>query len=129
MSQIEALSEADSIEVAAPLVFDTTTNRVTHFDLVYDDTHHYLGWNPTDSQWEKILVVLDAEDELIVESAVTVSADETGAVPIQLSPRENPEIEDIIEYVWEYVEYTYSDTTDLYNVMHEALKEIRTDDE
>jgi len=129
ISQIDTLREADSIEVAAPLVINMTTDRVTHFDLVYDDTHHYLGWNPTDGQWEQILVVADAEDELIVESAVTAFADETGAGSTQLGPSENPRMEDIIEYVWEYIEYTYSDTTELYNVMDEALKEIREDNE
>lgn len=128
MSQIDALSEADSVEIAAPLVIDTTTDRVTHFDLVYDDTHHYLGWNPTDDQWERILVVVDTKDELVVESAVTISTTETGPPPIKLDPSENPEIEDIVKYVWQYVEHTYPDTDNLCNVMDEALKELSADD-
>lgn len=129
MSQIDTLSEADSIDVAAPLVIDTTTDRVTHFDLVYDDTHHYLGWNPTTGQWEQMLVVVDAEDELVVESAITVSTEETEATPLQFNSGENPEIEDLVEYAWKYIEHTYPDTTDLYNVMDEALEEVREDDE
>lgn len=129
MSQIDSLGEADSIEIAAPLVIDTTTSRVTHFDLVLDDTHHYLGWNPTEQQWEQILVVVDAEDELVLESAITVYDDESGEVEIGFDPNGNPEIEDIVEFVWEYVEYTVPETDDLYNVMDEALGELSADDE
>lgn len=34
-SQIDSLDEADAIELAAPLVIDITTSRVTHFDLIF----------------------------------------------------------------------------------------------
>jgi hypothetical protein len=41
MTHIDSLDEADAIDIAAPLVIDTTTSNVSHFDLVVDDTHHY----------------------------------------------------------------------------------------
>jgi len=129
MSQIDTLGEASSIEIAAPLVIETTTDRITHFDLVYDDTHHYLGWNPTDEQWEQILVVVETEDELVVEAAVIVPEDEAESATIELNQSESPEIEDIVEYVWEYVKHTWPDTDNLYNVMDEALEELPTADE
>lgn len=129
MTQIEALSESNGSEIAAPLVIDTTTSSVTHFDFVYDDTHHILGWNPTDDQWEQILVVVDKEDKLVLKSAVTVHEDESGKVKIGLDPNTNPELADIIEFIWRYVEYTYPGTDDLYNVMDEALEELPADEE
>jgi hypothetical protein len=43
MAQLDSLDEAAAIDIAAPLVIDTTTSKVSHFDLVVDDTHHYLG--------------------------------------------------------------------------------------
>lgn len=42
MTQLDTLDEADAIDIAAPLVIDTPTSSVTHFDLVVDDTHHYV---------------------------------------------------------------------------------------
>lgn len=129
MSQIDALSESDAAEIAAPLVIDTTTSSITHFDLVFDDTHHCLGWNPTDNQWEQILVVVDNEDELVLESAVTVYEDGSEEVKIGLERNRNPELKDIVEFIWRYVEYTHPETDDLYNIMDEALAELPADDE
>ena len=127
MSQIDSLNESNAIAIAAPLVIDTTTSRVTHFDLVLDDTHHFLGWNPTNNQWEQILVVVDVEDELVLESAITVYDEESGKVAIGFDPNGSPEIEDVVEFVWEYVEYTVPETDDLYNVMDEALEGLSAD--
>ncbi|RZV10870.1 hypothetical protein BDK88_2073 [Natrinema hispanicum] len=129
MSQIDALSGSDAAEVAAPLVIDTTSSSVTHFDLVFDDTHHCLGWNPTDNQWEQILVVVDNEDELVLESAATVYEADSKEVKIGLEQSRNPELKDIAEFIWRYVEYTYLETDDLHNVMDEALEELSVDEE
>lgn len=129
MSQLDTLSEADAIDIAAPLVINTPTSRVTHFDLAFDDTHHFLGWNPTNDQWEQILVVVDTEDTPVLDSAVTVHEGESGEEKIGFDPDKDPEIEEIVEFVWEYVEYTYPETDDLYNVMDEALGELPADDE
>lgn len=129
MTHIDSLDEAAAIDIVAPLVIDTTTSSVTHFDLVVDDTHHYLGWNPTDNQWEQLLVVVDTEDDLVLESAISVCDDESRELAGGLDPNRNPEIADIVAFVWEYVEYTYSETDTLYNVMDEALGEQSMDDE
>lgn len=129
IAQIDTLGESDAIELAAPCIIDTTTSRVTHFDLVYDDTHHFLGWNPTNEQWEQILVAVDTEDEPILESAIAVYDDESGEVVVGFDPSDTPEIPDIVEYVWEYAEYTYPQADDLYNVMDEALEELPADDQ
>ncbi|MHC3439175.1 hypothetical protein ACYJ1Y_14020 [Natrialbaceae archaeon A-gly3] len=128
MSQLESLEETDAIEIAAPLVIDTTTSRVTHFDLVLDDTHYYLGWNPTENQWERMLVVEDTEEELVVESAITVYDDESGEIVVGFDPHDDPEVEDFIDFVWKYVEYTFPETNYLYNVMDDALEELSADD-
>jgi hypothetical protein len=129
MTQLDALDEAAAIDIAAPLVIDTTTSRVSHFDLVVDDTHHYLGWNPTDNQWEQILVIVDTEDDLVLESVISVCDDESGELAVGFDPNGNPEVADIVAFVWEYVEYTYSKTDHLYNVMDDALEELSTDEE
>lgn len=129
MAQIDSLEEGNAIDIAAPLVIDTPTSRVTHFDLVIDDTHHYLGWNPTENQWERILVVEETEDDLILESAISVCDDESGESESCFDLSTNPEVADIVEFVWEYAEYTHSETDNLYNVMDEALEELSTDDE
>jgi hypothetical protein len=63
-SQIEALRAAEPIQLVSPLVIDTVTDRITHFNLVHDDMHYFLGWNPTRTQWEQILVIAD-KDALI----------------------------------------------------------------
>lgn len=127
MAQLDSLDEAAAIDIAAPLVIDTTTSRVSHFDLVVDDTHHYLGWNPTENQWEQLLVV-DTEDDLVLESAINVCDDASGEREIGFDPNGNPEIADIVEFVWAYVEYTYSKTDTLYNVMDDALADLSTDE-
>jgi hypothetical protein len=91
MSQIEDIGEADPIEVVAPLVIDTTVDRVTHIDLVHEDTHHYIGWNPATEQWEQLLVVDETEEELTVVSVIGV-AEETESRRIQLASGDHPEI-------------------------------------
>lgn len=129
LSQIDALNESAAAEIAAPLVIDTTSSSVTHIDLAFSDTHHCLGWNPTDNQWEQILVVVDNEDELVLESAATVYEAESKEVKIGLEQSRNPELKDLVEFIWRYVEYTYLETDDLYDVMDEALAELSMDDE
>ena len=42
MTHIDSLDDVAAIDIAAPLVIDTTTSSVSHFDLVVDDTHYYL---------------------------------------------------------------------------------------
>lgn len=129
MTQLDSLDEADAIDITAPLVIDTTTSSVIHFDLVVGDTHHYVGWNPTEHQWEQLLVVVDTEEDLVLKSAISVCDDESGELAGGLDPNRNPEVGDIVAFVREYVEYTYSETDTLYNVMDEALGERSTDDE
>jgi hypothetical protein len=128
MTQLDALDEAAAIDIAAPLAIDTTTSRVSHFDLVVDDTYHYLGWNLTEDQWEQLLVVVDTEDALVLESAISVYDDESGELKIGFDPNGNPEVVDIVAFVWEYVEYTYPETDTLYNVMDDALDDLSTDE-
>ena len=129
MSQVEALEDAESVDLAGPLVIDTPTERVTHLDIVIGDAHYFVGWNPTNEQWELILVVVetdDAADETVLESAVTVVDDETGEVVVGFDPDSNPDIEEMMAFVWEYVEYTYPETERLYNVMDDAIDEFST---
>lgn len=128
ISQIENIGEAESIEIVAPLVIDTATDRVTHFDLVHNDTHHYVGWNPTAEQWEQLLVVDETAEELTVVSAIGVT-DKTGASLINLSKGDQPDIPDIVKTTWEHIEATYPQTADLYNVMEDALKDLQDDGE
>jgi len=48
-----------------------------------------VGWNPTNEQWEQILVVIetdDEEDETVLESAISVVDDETGETVLGLDP-------------------------------------------
>ena len=59
MNQVEALEDGDAIGLVGPLVIDTHTDRVTHLNIVIGDTHYYVGWNPTNEQWERILVVVE----------------------------------------------------------------------
>lgn len=129
MSQIETLDQSDAIDIAAPLVIDPTTQSVTHVNLVSDDTHYYLGWNPDKQEWVRLLVALDTEDDPLLESALTVYDDETGDVVVGFEPDDSPTTEDILEFVWEYVEYTFPETDNLYNVMDEALDEMPAADE
>jgi hypothetical protein len=127
MAQIDTLGDGDTLELAAPLVIDITTSRVTHLDLVVDETHHFVGWNPTERQWEQILVVVDEADDLVLESTIGAFDDESGEPAT--TPSANPETEEIAAFVWEYVEHTYPDTTHLFNVMNQALEELSTTEE
>lgn len=58
MNQVEALEDGDAIDhgdaidPVDPLVIDTHTDRVTHPNIVIGDTRYYVGWNPTNEQWE-----------------------------------------------------------------------------
>lgn len=72
---------------------------------------------------------MDTEDELVLESAITVYDDESGEVAIGFDPNGSPEVPDIVEFVRKYVEYTFPETDDLYNVMDEALEQLSADDE
>lgn len=73
--------------------------------------------------------MIDNEDELVLESAATVYEEESEEVKIGLERNRNPELKDIVEFIWRYVEYTYPETDDLYNMMDEALAELSADDE
>lgn len=129
MSQIDSLGEAEPIALAAPLIVDMTTSRITHVDLVFDDTHHFLGWNPTDEQWIQLLVVEDTAAELVVESAVTVDDDESGEIVVDLELHDESQIDDFVDFVWQYADYTFSDPDRLYNVMDDALEELSGNDQ
>ena len=129
MNQVEALEDAEAVDLAGPLVIDTPTERITHLDIVIGDTHYFVGWNPTKEQWERILVVVetdDADDEDVLESAVSVVDDETGEVVVGFDPDSTPDTEEIAAFVWEYVEHTYPETERLYNVMDDAMDEFST---
>jgi hypothetical protein len=134
MNQVEALEDGDAIDLAGPLVIDTHTDRVTHLNIVIGDAHYFVGWNPTNEQWEQILVVVETneedeeDDETVLESAISVVDDETGEVVLGFDPNSNPDTEEIVEFVWEYVEYTYPETKRLYNVMDDAIDELSTND-
>lgn len=132
MSTIDALDEGDAFEIVAPLVIDADTDHVTHLDFVIGETHYYIGWNPENERWERILVVVDegeneegeGDETIVVETAVSVFDDETGEPVLVFDQTTNPSIEDIVEFVWGYIEYTYPETTRLFNVMDEALAEV-----
>ena len=129
MNQVEALEDGDAIDLVGPLVIDTHNDRSTHLNIVIGDTHYFVGWNPTNEQWEQILVVIetdDKEDETVLESAISVVDDETGETVLGLDPNSNPDTDQIVEFVWEYVEYTYPETERLYNVMDDAIDELST---
>ena len=76
MNQVKALEDGDAIDLVGPLIIDTQTDRVTHLNIVIGDTHYYVGWNPTNEQWEQILVVVETAEEdyeSVLESAISVS--------------------------------------------------------
>ncbi|MDL0126653.1 hypothetical protein [Halobacterium salinarum] len=123
-THLEALRDGDTLDLVAPLVIDTHMSHVTHLDLVVDDTHYFVGWNPVRERWEQILVIVDAEDTIVLETAISVVDDETGESVLWLDPDSDPATEDIAEFIWEYVEYTHSETDRLFNVMDEAVEEL-----
>lgn len=129
MNQVDALEDGNAIDLVAPLVIDIHTGRVTHLDLVIDDTHYYVGWNRESEQWERILVALDKDDGSVLETAISVVDDETGEVVLGFDSNSNPDTEEIAAFIWEYVEYTYPETERLYNVMDDALEELSTEGE
>jgi hypothetical protein len=135
MNQVEALEDGEAIDLVGPLVIDTRTDKVTHLNIVIGDTHYFVGWNRTNEQWEQILVVVETDEgseedeednETILESAVSVVDDETGEVVLGFDPNANPDTEEIVEFVWEYVEYTYPETERLYNVVDDTIDELST---
>jgi len=87
-----------------------------------------VGWNPTTERWERIVVVEEQEGEddetVVLRSAISLFDDETGAPALVFDGPAEPSTEDIVAFVWEYVEYTNSDTDHLYNVMDDALGEL-----
>lgn len=127
VNQIKSLRDGDAIDIVAPLVIDTRTTSITHLDLVIDDRHYFVGWNPEKEQWERILVVVDEGETSVLEAAISVIDDVTGDAVLTVAQDSNPDTEDIVEFVWEYVKYTYSDTERLYNMMEEALEEATND--
>lgn len=100
-THVDALREGDTLDMVAPLVIDESTGRVTHLNLVVDERHHYVGWNPDEMRWELILVVEEI-DTIVVETASSVFDDETEEPVVWLDPDSDPELEDLVEFVWEY---------------------------
>lgn len=121
---VDSLREGDALDMVVPLVVDETNARTTHLDLVVGDTHYFVGWNPAASQWERILTVVDDGETMTFESAVTVFDDETGEPVVEFDPDEDYEVEELVDYLWAYVEYTYPDADELLNVMEQALDEL-----
>lgn len=127
MDQVEALEEGEGLDLAAPLIIDTSTSLVTHLDIVLGERHYFLGWNPSERQWERMLVVVDSEGELEVESTTDAFDTESGEPATTLD--QHPEIDEITAFVQAYVEHTYPETSDLFNVMEQALEELSTTEE
>lgn len=78
---------------------------------------------PGKERWEQILVAVDTEATPVFKTAISVFDDETGEPVLWFDPDSDPGIEDIVEFVWKYVEYTYPETDRLFNVMDKALEE------
>lgn len=55
---------------------------MTHLDFRINVTHHFVGWNPGETQWERILVAEDSMDTLTVTSPTSFFNDETGELDI-----------------------------------------------
>jgi hypothetical protein len=127
MDQIDALAESEAMDLAAPLVVDTSTSLVTHLDIVLGERHYFVGWNPSECQWERMLVVVDSEDELVVESTIDAFDDASGEPTTTLD--RHSEMNEITAFVQEYVEHTYPETSGLFNVMEHALEELSTSGE
>jgi len=128
-AHVEALRSGDAFDLVGPIVVDTATSRITHLNLVVDDTYHFVGWNPNDEHWERILTAVEESDDSIEVAAVFVLDDQTGDYEVGFDPSEDPDIEELVEFVWGYVEYTYPDTDRLFNVMDEAMAELSADEE
>lgn len=128
MDIVDTLNEGDVFDIVGPLVIDTNTDRITHLNLFVNNTHHFVGWNPTTERWEQIVVVEDQEDEddetVVLKTAISMFDDATGEPVLAFDEPAEPSIEDIIAFVWEYVEYTNPDTDHQYDVMDEALEEL-----
>jgi len=128
MDIVDTLNDGDVFDIVGPLVIDTHTDRITHLNLVVDNTHHFVGWNPMNERWEQIVVVEDEEDEdaetVVLETAINIFDDKTGEPIFSFDGPAEPRTEEIIAFVWEYVEYTNPVTDHLYNVMDEALEEL-----
>jgi hypothetical protein len=99
MNQVETLEDGDAINLVGPLIIDTHTDRVTHLNIVIRDTHYYVGWNPTNEQWEQILVVVETEqedDESVLESAISVVDEETEELVLGFEADSNPDPEEML---------------------------------
>jgi len=122
--QVNALEEADAIELAAPIVIEEHSGRITHFNLVSGDTHYYVGWNQDKGQWERILVVTEEEESLVVEQVTTFFDDESGDPEIWFDTEADPGLEALADFIWEYVQHTYQDTSGLRNIIGEATEDF-----
>lgn len=128
MDIVDTLNEGDVFDIVGPLVIDTHTDRITHLNLVVNNMHHFVGWNPTNERWEQIVVVEEQEDEddetVALKTAISMFDDETEEPVLVFDGPAEPSTEDIVAFVWEYVEHTNPNTDHLYNVMDEALEEL-----
>jgi hypothetical protein len=128
MNTVDTLNEGDVFDIVGPLVIDSRTDRITHLNLVINHKHHFVGWNPTNERWEQIVVVEDRDDEddetVVLKTAISMFDDETGEPVLVFDGPTEPSTEDVVAFIWEYVEYTNPDTDHLYNVMDEALEEF-----
>lgn len=64
---------------------------------------------------------------MAVRSVRSVVDNETGTSLHSFAPGPAAGADDIVEFIWEYVEYTYENTAQLRNVIGEATAEIRAD--
>lgn len=128
MNTVDTLNEGDVFDIVGPLVIDSRTDRITHLNLVVNDTHHFVGWNPINERWEQIIVVEEQEVEddetVVIKTAISIFDDGTKEPVLVFDGPTEPNIEHVVEFVWEYVENTNPDTEHLYNVMDQALEEL-----
>ena len=130
MDIIDTLNEGDVFDIVGPLVMDTHTDRITHLNLVLNNTHHFVGWNPTNERWEQIVVVEEQEHEddetVVLKTAISIFDDETGEPVLVFDGPAEPSTKDIAAFVWEYVEHTNPNTDHLYNDGRSARRVVMT---
>lgn len=121
--QYKALEQSDSFESCAPLIADTTRQRITHLSLQVGETNYFLGWDPDDEHWVQIITFEWPEEMGEVEMDIDVLEvfdDDTGEPLLEFDLDEENFIDSIHAHVKNHAEYAYDDTDNLWFIIDEG---------
>lgn len=117
-TEYKALEQSDAFDNISPTLDNPRDEQVHALSFALNNEYYYFGWNPDSEQWEQIVhIITNQDDDWNLEAVEIYDEDED---EVKLSPQFTPDdvIEDVYDYIWEYITYTYDETDHLWYIPH-----------